>query len=183
MWIPLLWRRKVQPRASATSAGGARNSNPEIRLMPLILNGLLEGLARLEGRNLGGRDLHLLPALRISALPGLLLSNVELPKARNLDLLARLERFGYGPRESLQVLLGIALGSVGVLDHLLNHLLLVHASVHLACGMWTLVTYPHPETAQTCKRTIPFPASLPVTPRTSEKSLSTHSCEQRLFAP
>src|SRR5829696_9258760 len=76
----------------------------------VTLDRILEGLACLEGRNLGGRDLHLLPALRISALPGLLLSHVELPEARQLNLLARLERFRYDRRESLQVFLGFALG-------------------------------------------------------------------------
>src|SRR5215204_4950838 len=45
-----------------------------------------------------------------------------------------------------------------MLDHLLDQLLLVHALVHLACAVWTLVTYPSPETAQTCKRAISFPA-------------------------
>src|ERR671920_1758527 len=57
-----------------------------------------------------------------------------------------------------------------MLDHLLDQLLLVHALVHLACAVWTLVTYPSPETAQTCKRAISFPASLPVTPRTPGKA-------------
>ena len=75
-----------------------------------LLDRILEGFARLERRNLGGRDLHFLPALRIPAFPGLLIADVELPKARNLDLLARLERFGYGRRESNLVLLGFALG-------------------------------------------------------------------------
>src|SRR5215207_444771 len=60
-----------------------------------------------------------------------------------------------------------------MLDHLLDQLLLVHALVHLACAVWTLVTYPSPETAQTCKRAISFPASLPVTLRTSGKATYT----------
>src|SRR5918998_2269574 len=92
-----------------------------------LLDRLLQGLARPEGRNRGGRDLHLLPALRISALPGLLLSHVELPEARQLDLLARLERFRYDRRESLQVFLSFVLGGVGVLDQPLDQLLFVHA--------------------------------------------------------
>src|SRR5215211_3341016 len=57
------------------------------RLPRALLDRTLEGFARLERRNL-----HLLPALRIPAFPGLLIADVELPKARNLDLLARLER-------------------------------------------------------------------------------------------
>src|SRR5215203_560322 len=57
-----------------------------------------------------------------------------------------------------------------MLDHLLDQLLLVHALEHLACAVWTLVTYPPPVTAQTCKRAISFPASLPVTLRTSGKA-------------
>src|SRR5215210_8848309 len=126
------------------------------RLSRALLDRSLEGFARLEGRNLGGRDLHLLPALRIPTFPCLLIADVELPEARNLDLLASLQRRGYGRRESLQVLLGFALGRVGVLDHLLDQLLLVHASVLLACGMWTFLSYPDPDPTQTCKRTIPF---------------------------
>src|SRR5215204_2278834 len=126
MWIPLLWRGKVQPRASATSAGGARNSNPEIRSMPLILNGLLEGLARLESRNLPSLYLHPLSGLRVFTFPRLLLPDVELPEARQLDLLTRLERFCYGGRESFQVFSGFALRRVGVLDHPLYELLFVH---------------------------------------------------------
>src|SRR5215204_1833458 len=57
-----------------------------------------------------------------------------------------------------------------ILDHLLDQLLLVHALVHLACAVWTTVTYPSPETAQTYRRAISFPASLPVTLRTSGKA-------------
>src|SRR5918998_141474 len=92
-----------------------------------LLDRLLQGLARPEGRNRGGRDLHLLPALRISALPGLLLPHVELSKARQLDLLARPECLRYDRCESLQVFLCFVLGRVGVLDQPLDQLLFVHA--------------------------------------------------------
>jgi hypothetical protein len=61
--------------------------------------------------------------------------------------------------------------------HLLDQLLLVHASLLLACGMWTFLSYPHPETAQTCKEMIPVADFLPYTSRTSDKSPSTHSAE------
>ena len=64
--------------------------------MPRILDGLLEGLARLESRNLPGPYLHRLSGLRVSTFPGLLLPDVELPEAWQLDLLARLERLCYG---------------------------------------------------------------------------------------
>src|SRR5215204_7431569 len=94
--------------------------------MPLLLNGLLEGLARLECRNLPGLYLHPLSGLRVLTFPGLLLPDVELPEARQLDLLARLERLCYGRRESFQVFSGFALWRVGVLDHPLDQLLLVH---------------------------------------------------------
>ena len=65
-----------------------------------MLNGLLERLARLESRNLPGIYLHPLSGLRVLTFPGLLLPNVELPEARQLDLLTRLERLCYGRRES-----------------------------------------------------------------------------------
>src|SRR5215216_6302808 len=94
--------------------------------LSLILDGLLEGLARLESRNLPGIYLHPLSCLRVLTFPGLLLPNVELPEARQLDLLARLERLCYGRRESFQVFTGLALRRVSVLDHPLYELLFVH---------------------------------------------------------
>ena len=62
-------------------------------MLSLMLDGLLEGLARLESRNLTGFYLHPLSGLRVLTLPCLLLPDVELPEARQLDFLARLERF------------------------------------------------------------------------------------------
>src|SRR5215211_7022395 len=91
-----------------------------------ILDGLLEGLARLECRNLPGLYLHPLSGLWVFTFPRLLLPDIELPEARQLDLLARLERFCYGRRESLEVFCGFALGRVGMLDHPLDQLLFVH---------------------------------------------------------
>src|SRR5215204_2240456 len=76
---------------------------PEIRSMLLILDGLLEALARLESRNLPGIYLHPLSGLRVLTFPSLLLPDVELPETRQLDLLAPLERLCYARRESFQV--------------------------------------------------------------------------------
>jgi hypothetical protein len=44
----------------------------------------------------------------------------------------------------LQMLFGFALGRVGVLDHPLDQLLLVHAccTPPRSCGVWPFVTYP-----------------------------------------
>src|SRR5215204_6518359 len=56
----------------------------------LSLNGLLKGVARTEGRNLLSRNPHLLPRLRVPAIPGFLLPHVELPEARDLHLIATL---------------------------------------------------------------------------------------------
>src|SRR5215203_4488092 len=114
-----------------TFVGGAGNSNPRDPVAPtcklsLILDGLLEGLARLESRNLPGIYLHPLSGLRVFTFPSLLLPDVELPEARQLDLLAPLERVCYGRRESFQVFSGFALWRVGVFDHPLDQLLLVH---------------------------------------------------------
>src|SRR5215208_2282137 len=78
--------------------------------VPQLLDRLLEGVARAEGGNLLGRDLHLLAGLGVSALSGLALFDGELPEARYLDLLAGLERFGYYLLEGLEVLLRLALG-------------------------------------------------------------------------
>src|SRR5687767_3541910 len=79
------------------------------------LDRLLEGIARAEGGNLLGRDLHLLAGLRVSALPGLALLHGELPEARDLYILASLERLGHYLLECLEVLLSLALGNVGLL--------------------------------------------------------------------
>ena len=103
-------------------------------MISLILDGLLEGLARLESRNLPGLYLHPLSGLRVLTFPRLLLPDVELPEARQLDLLARLERLCYGRCESFQVLSGFALWRVCVLDHPLYELLLVHC-----CSLLTSV--------------------------------------------
>src|SRR5215203_4971244 len=74
--------------------------------MPPILDGLLEGLARLESRDLPGPYPHRLSGLGVPTFPRLLLPDVELPETRQLD--------------------GLALGRVGVLDHPLYEPLLVH---------------------------------------------------------
>src|SRR5215210_2037744 len=132
--LPRTPRRRTSENTPSTHSGKqtfvgvARNSNPEIRSMLLILYGFLEGLARLECRNLAGLYLHPLSGLRVLTFPGLLLPDVELPEARQLDLLTCLERFRYGRRESFEVFSGFALWRVGVLDHPLYELLFVHCT-------------------------------------------------------
>src|SRR5215217_4390144 len=79
------------------------------------LDRLFEGVARAEGGDFLGRDLHLLAGLGVSALPCLTLLDGELPEAGYLDLLAGLERFGHYILEGLEVLLCLALGNVGLL--------------------------------------------------------------------
>src|SRR5215211_209875 len=73
------------------------------------LDRLFEYVARAEGRHLLGRDLYLLAGLGIPALPGLALLDGELPEARDLNLLATLERLGHYLLEGLEVLLCLAL--------------------------------------------------------------------------
>src|SRR5918997_1903891 len=94
--------------------------------VPQLLDRLLEGVARAEGGNLLGGDLHLLTSLRIPALPGLTLPHGELPEARDLDLLASLERFGHYLLEGLEVLLCLALGHPSFLCDPLDEFLLLH---------------------------------------------------------
>src|SRR5919112_4880097 len=88
------------------------SSSPRSRKSPVCqpLDCLFEGVARAEGGNLLGRDLHLLAGLGIPALPGLTLLDGELPEARYLDLLAGLERLGHYILEDPEVLLCLALG-------------------------------------------------------------------------
>src|SRR5215207_2458260 len=90
------------------------------------LDRLFEGVARAEGGNLLGRDLHLLAGLGIPALPSLTLPHGELPEACDLDLLASLERFGHYLLESLEVLLSLALGHPSFLGDPLDEFLLLH---------------------------------------------------------
>src|SRR5918993_136980 len=94
--------------------------------VPQLLDRLLEGVARAEGGNLRSRDLHLLAGLGVCALPGLALLNGELPEARDLDLLASLERLGHHLLEGLEVLLCLALGHLGLLGDPLDEFLLLH---------------------------------------------------------
>src|SRR5215212_10207141 len=82
---------------------------------PTALHCLLEGVARAEGGNLLGRDLHLLPGLGIPALPGLALLYGKLPEACDLDLLASLECFCHYLLEGFEVLLSLAPGHPGLL--------------------------------------------------------------------
>src|SRR5918995_2631300 len=91
-----------------------------------LLDRLLKGVACAEGRDLLGRDLHLLAGLGVSALPGLALSNGELTEARDLYILAGFERFGHNLLEGLEVLLSLALGNVGLLCDPLDEFLLLH---------------------------------------------------------
>src|SRR5918993_603724 len=105
-------------------------SSPSLQSRKLLVRKLLdrffEGVARAEGRNLLGRDLHLLAGLGVPALPGLTLLDGELPEACDLDLLASLERFGHYLLESLEVLLGLALGQPSFLGDPLDEFPLLH---------------------------------------------------------
>src|ERR687890_915037 len=94
--------------------------------VPQLLDRLLEGVACAEGGNPRSRDLHLLTSLRVPALPGLTLPNRELPEARDLDLLASLERLGHNLLEGLEVLLCLALGHPSFLGDPLDEFLLFH---------------------------------------------------------
>src|ERR671917_2063028 len=90
------------------------------------LDRLFEGVARAEGGNLLGRDLHFLAGLGIPALPSLTLPNGELPEASDLDLLASLECFGHYLLEGLEVHLCLALGHPSFLCDPLDEFLLLH---------------------------------------------------------
>src|SRR4051794_11174669 len=92
----------------------------------LSLDGPLKRVARAEGRNFPSRDPHLLPRLWVPALTGLLLPNVELPKAHDLDLVPAFERLGHDLLEGIEVPLGLALRCVGLLSERLDQLCFVH---------------------------------------------------------
>src|SRR5215212_10827188 len=94
--------------------------------VPQLLDRLLEGVARAEGGDLLGRDLHLLAGLGVSALSGLALLDGELSEARDLDLLTSLERLCYYLLESLEVLLSLALGHPGLLCNPFDEFLPLH---------------------------------------------------------
>src|SRR5918995_6118424 len=103
-----------------------------------LLDRLFESVARAEGGHLLGRDLHLLPGLRVPSLPGLALLDGELPEARDLDLLAGLERLGHHLLEGLEVPLSLALWHVGPLCDPLDQFLLLHCCSFL----WSSSTAP-----------------------------------------
>src|SRR5688500_11360725 len=94
--------------------------------VPQLLDRLLEAVARAECRELLRPDLHLLAGLGILALPGLTLPHGELSEARDLYLLAGLERLGHYLFEGLEVLLGLALGHPSFLCDPLDEFLLLH---------------------------------------------------------
>src|ERR671920_2265046 len=128
-------RRRLHPRSPPLRYGGkdspckcapgkVRFSSPPHSRKSL--DRLFEGVARAEGGNLLGRDLHLLAGLGIPALPSLTLPHGELPEACDLDLLASLERFGHHLLEGLEVLLDLALGHPSFLGDPLDEFLLLH---------------------------------------------------------
>src|SRR5687767_9950634 len=94
-------RRRLHPGSPPLRSGGRdspsycvpgnvpaslpRSRKPRVRK---ALDRFFEGVARAEGGNLLGCDLHLLTRLGVPALPGLTLLDGELPEARDLDLLA-----------------------------------------------------------------------------------------------
>src|SRR5215218_5665305 len=94
----------------------------------LPLNGLLEAFACAERGYFRSRNPHFLLGLRIDTLPGLLLTDVELAEASNLNFLPALEHLRYGIRKGLEVPLGLALGQLGSLGYLLDQLCLIHRS-------------------------------------------------------
>src|SRR5829696_1150396 len=94
--------------------------------VPQLLDRFFEDVARAEGGYLLGRDLHLLAGLGVPPLPGLALLDGELSEARDLDLLASLERFGHYLLEGLEVLLSLALGHPSFLCDPLDEFLLLH---------------------------------------------------------
>src|SRR5215217_202076 len=79
-----------------------------------LLDRLFKGVARAEGRDPLGRDLHLLAGLGVPALPGLALLNGELPETSNLYLLASLECLGHDLLKGLEEPLGFAPGRTGL---------------------------------------------------------------------
>src|SRR5215216_6746060 len=131
--------QKATPRISTTAGRGQGlfvllrtwHGTPiiaSVKKTPLrkLLDRFFKGVACAEGRDLLGRNLHLLSGLGIPALPGLALPHGELPEARNLNLFTALERFGHYLLEGLEVPLGLALGDPGLLRDPLDELLLLH---------------------------------------------------------
>src|SRR5918995_5669406 len=96
------------------------------RSVAQLLDCLFEGVARAEGGNLLGRDLHLLAGLGVSALPGLALPHGELTEARDLHFFAGLERLGHDLLEGREVPLGLGGGHIGLFSDPLDKLLLLH---------------------------------------------------------
>src|SRR5215210_763322 len=103
---PLRYEDKDSPCCFAPgkvlTSSSPRSRIPRVRK---ALDRFFEDVARAEGRNLLGCDLHLLTRLRVPALPGLSLPHGELAEACDLDLPASLESFGHYLLEGIEVLL------------------------------------------------------------------------------
>ena len=90
-----------------------------------LLDRFIKSVARAERGDLLSRYIHLLPCLRVPALPHRTLLGVELAETRDLNLLAALKGRGDYVLDRIEVALGLAYGSVGLFGYPLDELLLV----------------------------------------------------------
>src|SRR5437899_8886051 len=87
---------------------------------------VLQHLRRPEGQHAPRADLDLLPRLRVAADARLLLADDEVPEARELDLLALLQRVLEGVENHLDDLRGLFLGETDLVAHAFDDVSLGH---------------------------------------------------------
>src|SRR5690606_10475251 len=92
----------------------------------LGVQGVLQGLAGLEFRALGCRDLNLLAGTRVAPLGGCPLTYRESAKSHEANLVALLQRPRDGVERRFHCLAGFALGKPGTIRNLGNQFVLVH---------------------------------------------------------
>src|SRR6267378_2172285 len=96
------------------------------RAAGVLVDRVLELLARLEARHVGGGDLDLLAGLGIAPLARLAFGDLEGPEADQQDLFLLLQRLGYDREHGVDGAGGVGLGQVGGSGDGGDQIVLVH---------------------------------------------------------
>ena len=106
-----------------------RGHIPRARGRESVLESLLEGVAGLEGRALGGGDVDSLTGHGVAALPGGALTDLETAEADDLDLVAALEGVNDGIESGVDGRVRVLLGEISLCGNFIDKLSLVHYDI------------------------------------------------------